>query len=101
MQSLSKSVTVIIFSCSFFRASAFQFAHSCVPPFAGLDKIEYLQSHENIDVYHKAYEIIEQYFSTEEESSSKITPSIQTGPSGTEQFQFAPDQSVPMDGFNF
>lgn len=67
----------------------------------GLDKIEYLQSHENIDVYHKAYDIIEQYFGTEDDNGSKITPSIQTGPQGTEQFQFAPDQSVPMDGFNF
>ncbi|XP_014281057.1 importin subunit alpha-5 [Halyomorpha halys] len=32
----------------------------------GLEKIEELQSHGNHDIYHKAYEIMEQYFTTEE-----------------------------------
>lgn len=54
-----------------------------------------------MDVYHKAYDIIEQFFDgTEVESNSKVTPTVQTGPQGTEQYQFTPDQSVPMDGFN-
>lgn len=32
----------------------------------GLDKIEFLQSHQNAKIYHKAYTIIDQYFGDEE-----------------------------------
>lgn len=31
----------------------------------GLERIEKLQNHENVDIYKLAYEIIEQYFSEE------------------------------------
>ena len=33
----------------------------------GLDKIEFLQSHENMEIYQKAFDIIERYFGTEED----------------------------------
>ncbi|XP_054268661.1 importin subunit alpha-7 isoform X2 [Macrosteles quadrilineatus] len=61
----------------------------------GLDKIEFLQSHENMDIYQKAFDIIEHYFGSEDEDA-RVAPSQQG-----EQFTFATDQSVPMGGFNF
>ncbi|RLV98926.1 hypothetical protein DV515_00010188, partial [Chloebia gouldiae] len=36
----------------------------------GLDKIEFLQSHENQEIYQKAFDLIEHYFGTEDEDSS-------------------------------
>ena len=41
----------------------------------GLDKIEFLQSHENLDIYRKAFDIIERYFGSEEDDS-RIAPSV-------------------------
>lgn len=41
----------------------------------GLDKIEFLQSHENLDIYQKAFDIIEKYFGSEEEDG-KLAPQI-------------------------
>ncbi|XP_046667243.1 importin subunit alpha-7 [Homalodisca vitripennis] len=77
-------------------------ALNTVNPFAvlieecyGLDKIEFLQSHENMDIYQKAFDLIEQYFGSEDEDA-RVAPSQQP-----EQFQFTTDQSVPMGGFNF
>ncbi|XP_076373391.1 karyopherin alpha1 [Tachypleus tridentatus] len=78
--------------------------HSGVNPYAvmieecyGLDKIEFLQSHENMEIYQKAFDIIEHYFGTEEEDS-RVAPSVDEG---NQQFQFNPDASIPMGGYKF
>ncbi|XP_043256443.1 importin subunit alpha-7 [Colletes gigas] len=65
----------------------------------GLNKIEFLQSHQNIEIYQKAFNIIEQYFGSDEEDT-RIVPTID---SQGYQFQFgAPDSSqLPVQGFEF
>jgi len=64
----------------------------------GLDKIEFLQNHENHEIYQKAFDIIEQYFGSEEEEDRSIAPSA-----GDQQFNFAADMpdAVPSSGFQF
>ncbi|KAJ2141112.1 Importin subunit alpha-1, partial [Coemansia sp. RSA 637] len=66
----------------------------------GMDKIHNLQLHDNIEIYKKAYSIIDKYFSEEgeEDEDSELMPGVdqQTG-----QFNFEGDVSVPQGGFNF
>jgi len=62
----------------------------------GLDKIELLQQHENEEIYKLAYEIIDNYFSGDDEEDAALAPS-----STTEGFQFDPSASVPSEGFKF
>ncbi|XP_013777703.1 importin subunit alpha-7-like [Limulus polyphemus] len=79
--------------------------HGGVNPYAvmiegcyGLDKIEFLQSHENMEIYQTAFDIIERYFGTEEEDSH-LVPTVSEE---TQQFQFdTPDNNVPVGGYNF
>lgn len=61
----------------------------------GLDKIEYLQSHSNIEVYQKAFDIIEKYFGTDEEESD-IVPTVNEN---AQQFTFGA-QASGTDGAN-
>lgn len=65
----------------------------------GLNKIEFLQSHQNIDIYQKAFDIIERYFGSEEEDT-RVVPTIDAQ---GQQFQFrAPDSSqLSVEGFEF
>ncbi|XP_041353944.1 importin subunit alpha-6-like [Gigantopelta aegis] len=64
----------------------------------GLDKIEFLQSHENREIYQKAFDIIEKYFGTEEEDKV-IAPQMDEN---SQQFQFGvQQQNNPVGGFQF
>ena len=64
---------------------------------SGLDKIEFLQSHENREIYQKAFDMIERYFGTEEEDRA-IAPEVDQN---SEQYQFNAAQNAPMGGFQF
>ena len=60
----------------------------------GLDKIESLQNHENVEIYKLAYEIIEQYFSDDVEEDPSLAPQAEA-----EGFQFsAPGPGTDGDG---
>lgn len=62
----------------------------------GLDKIEALQNHENVEIYKLAYDIIEQYFSEDAEEDPNLVP-----PSSDAGFQFDPSSNIPNEGFKF
>ncbi|CAH1799954.1 unnamed protein product [Owenia fusiformis] len=62
----------------------------------GLDKIEFLQSHENQEIYQKSFEIIERYFGTEEEDK-EIAPDVDAN---AQQYQFnVAENNPPAGGF--
>ena len=59
----------------------------------GLDKIEFLQSHQNEKIYKKAFHIIEQYFSQDEEDTG-LMPEVDVK---NQQFEFnVPQQFNPI-----
>ncbi|XP_008294934.1 importin subunit alpha-6 isoform X2 [Stegastes partitus] len=60
----------------------------------GLDKIEFLQSHENQEIYQKAFDLIEHYFGVEEDDAS-LAPQVDQNQG---QFVFQ-QQEGPMEGF--
>jgi len=62
----------------------------------GLDKIEQLQSHENEDIYKLAYDLIDNYFSEDQQDDASLLPK-----SGTDGFNFGADSNVPSSGFQF
>ncbi|KAI1712662.1 armadillo/beta-catenin-like repeat domain-containing protein [Ditylenchus destructor] len=62
----------------------------------GLDKIEHLQNHESEEIYKMAYEIIDNYFSSEEDDEL-VTSSGQPADFVFESTQ----QNVPDEGFSF
>lgn len=62
----------------------------------GVDKLEELQSHENLDVYKKALDVVERYFSSEDDAGldEPVT-------STNDGFQFSENNSMPDGGFSF
>ncbi|ELT97738.1 hypothetical protein CAPTEDRAFT_180032 [Capitella teleta] len=63
----------------------------------GLDKIEFLQQHENEEIYKLAYEILDNFFSGEDEGDDAAIAPAQT----TEGFEFDPSTQMPEEGFKF
>eukprot|EP00126_Sphaerothecum_destruens_P003724 Sdes_comp17507_c0_seq1m6738 len=64
----------------------------------GLDKIEFLQNHENEQIYKKAFDIVEQYFQGEEDEDGTLAPQID---SASNQYSFLSGSQMPEGGFNF
>lgn len=61
---------------------------------SGLDKLEFLQGHENQEIYQKAFDLIERYFNAEDEDPS-LAPAVDL-----QQQQFLFQQcEAPMEGF--
>ncbi|XP_063873705.1 LOW QUALITY PROTEIN: importin subunit alpha-3-like [Scylla paramamosain] len=61
----------------------------------GLDKIEFLQNHENVDIYKLAYSIIERYFSEDETEDPSLVPE------STETEYAFDNNSTSEGGFRF
>jgi len=64
----------------------------------GVDKIELLQQHENGDVYNAAFNIIDKFYSGEDEGEcSDLTPHV----TSENEFHFSAADCGPRDGFSF
>ncbi|CAH1765475.1 10885_t:CDS:2 [Entrophospora sp. SA101] len=64
----------------------------------GMEKIHNLQIHDNIEIYKKAYHIIDKYFAEEDEEDANLAPEMDMN---TGQFVFQSDLNLPQGGFNF
>lgn len=85
---------LFIHAGSFFSHAVYLFLFVWLMFSSGLDKIEFLQSHENQEIYQKAFDLIEHYFGVEEEDAS-IVPQVDQN-----QGQYIFQQSEgPMEGF--
>lgn len=60
----------------------------------GLDKIEFLQTHEKTEIYERAYSILQEYYGNDEEDAG-VAPTTQNN-----EFQFT-NQPVNDTGFQF
>ena len=67
----------------------------------GLDKIEFLQTHKNNDIYEKSIKILETYFGLEEDfEQQQLAPAIEEGQTAY-SFGQPPATGAPTGGFNF
>lgn len=64
----------------------------------GMEKVHNLQIHDNIEIYKKAYHIIDKYFAEDEEEDPNLAPEMNTN---TGQFAFPSDVEMPSGGFHF
>lgn len=62
----------------------------------GLDKIEGLQNSDNEEIYKLAYDIIDQYFSDENDEDPNLMPET-----GDQIFEFEANAAAPEQGFQF
>ncbi|XP_015789615.1 importin subunit alpha-3 [Tetranychus urticae] len=62
----------------------------------GLDKIEILQNHDNSDIYKLSYEIIDTFFSDDNDEDASLLPATNDGTG----FEFS-NTKLPDSGFNF
>ncbi|XP_017488896.1 PREDICTED: importin subunit alpha-7-like [Rhagoletis zephyria] len=60
----------------------------------GVDKIEFLQSHDNVEIYQKVYDIIEKYFGTDEDDTN-LVPNVDN-----DQFTFGTGDQVSSNMYN-
>ena len=63
----------------------------------GMEKIHDLQIHDNVEIYKKAYQIIDKYFG-EEEEDAELAPEVDAS---TGAFTFPTNVNVPQGGFSF
>ena len=65
--------------------------HNLSLPMTGLDKIEFLQSHENVDIYRRALRVIETYFGSQDDDrvvlNTSANPLLPSAPHGSD-FRF-------------
>ena len=64
-----------------------------------MEKIHDCQNNANEEIYMKAYNIIEKYFSDDEENADEGMASQPAGPNGT--FGFGANGAAPSGGFDF
>lgn len=78
-----------------FFVSSLSTFFSSSPPLSpkGLDKIEFLQSHENQEIYQKAFDLIEHYFGVEDDAA--VAPQVDEN---QQQYIFQ-QAEAPMEGF--